>query len=98
MRLSEWVGRRRFGQAPTDELREGDFNKQAAQEKSRIETFEKCPYFVIPAKAGIQKILKRLDSRLRGNDSLDHMRRNSIKVSDCAAVCGKVLTFVQTAA
>jgi hypothetical protein len=33
------------------------------------ETFEKCPYFVIPAKAGIQKLLKRLDSRLNGNDN-----------------------------
>jgi hypothetical protein len=46
----------------------------------RYENFEKCPYFVIPAKAGIQKIMKRLDSRLRGIDNLDHMRRNS-KVS-----------------
>jgi hypothetical protein len=34
----------------------------------RKEIFEKCPYFVIPAKAGIQKRLKRLDSRLHGND------------------------------
>ena len=49
-------------------------------DKRYEETFEKFPYFVIPAKAGIQKILKRLDSRLRGNNNLDHMRRNS-KVS-----------------
>jgi hypothetical protein len=33
------------------------------------ETFEKCPYFVIPAKAGIQMLLKRLDPRLHGNDN-----------------------------
>ena len=29
--------------------------------KTKDETFEKCPDFVIPAKAGIQKIPKRLD-------------------------------------
>jgi hypothetical protein len=28
-----------------------------------------APYFVIAAKAGIQKLLKRLDSRLHGNDN-----------------------------
>ena len=57
------------------------FFNEATGTHGQIETFEKCPYFVIPAKAGIQKIPKRLDSRLRGNDSLGHMRRNS-KVSD----------------
>jgi len=36
------------------------------------ETFEKCPHAVIPAKAGIQKALNLLDSRLHGNDKLDH--------------------------
>jgi len=41
-----------------------------------VETFEKHPHFVIPAKAEIQKVLKGLDSRLRGNDNLDHMWRN----------------------
>ena len=44
------------------------------------ETFEKCPHFVIPTKVGIQKALETLDSRLHGNDNLDHLRRNS-KVS-----------------
>jgi hypothetical protein len=33
------------------------------------ETFEKRRFFVIPAQAGIQKLLKRLDSRLHGNDN-----------------------------
>ncbi|MBU4582922.1 MAG: hypothetical protein KKH02_11010, partial [Proteobacteria bacterium] len=47
---------------------------------SNRESFEKNPCFVIPAKAGIQKILKRLDYRLRGNDDLERIRRNS-KVS-----------------
>jgi len=32
------------------------------------ETFEKYPHFVIPAKAGIQKVLKGLDSCFRRGD------------------------------
>ncbi len=44
------------------------------------ETFEKCPHAVIPAKAGIQKALKKLDSCFRRNDDLPSFGRNS-KVS-----------------
>jgi hypothetical protein len=40
-------------------------------------TFEKCPYFVIPAKAGIQKVLKGMDSYFRRNDDLPNFRSNS---------------------
>jgi len=32
-------------------------------------TSESCHPFVTPAQAGVQKSQKRLDSRLRGNDS-----------------------------
>jgi len=35
---------------------------------SLSETFEKCSYFVIPAKAGIRKALKEMDSCFRRND------------------------------
>jgi len=41
------------------------------------ETFEKYPRIVIPAKAGIQKILKGLDSCFRRNDDLPGFGRNS---------------------
>ncbi len=44
------------------------------------ETFEKCPHFVIPAKAGIQKILKSPDSYFRRNDEFPSFGRFS-KVS-----------------
>ena len=37
--------------------------------RSIFETFEKCLNAVIPAKAGIQKALEILDSRLHGNDN-----------------------------
>ena len=46
----------------------------------QVETFEKYPRIVIPAKAGIQKALKRLDSCFRRNDDLPGFGRNS-KVS-----------------
>jgi len=48
--------------------------------KARIphsESFEKYPLFVIPAKAGIQKVLKGLDSCFRRNDDLPSFGRNS---------------------
>jgi hypothetical protein len=48
------------------------------------ETFEKRSFFVIPAKAGIQKILKELDSCFLRNDELPSFERNS-KVSFAAA-------------
>ena len=38
----------------------------------------KHPRIVIPAKARIQKILKRLDSRLRGNDSVGVFFKNLV--------------------
>jgi len=44
------------------------------------ETFENLPSFVIPAKAGIHKTLKGLDSCFRRNDDLLGFGRNS-KVS-----------------
>ena len=37
----------------------------------------KTAYSVIPAKAGIRKVFKIPDSRLRGNNNLDPIRRNS---------------------
>ncbi len=49
----------------------------------KLDTFEKRPYFVIPAEAGIQKVLKGLDSRFRRNDDLPNFGRNS-KVSALA--------------
>jgi hypothetical protein len=42
---------------------------QASHDLTDSETFEKCPHAVIPAKAGIQKAVKILDSRLHGNDN-----------------------------
>jgi len=54
----------------------------------RRETFEKYPYFVIPAKAGIQKVLKGMDSCFRRNDDLPNFRSNS-KLS-------KIETYVPT--
>jgi len=47
----------------------------------KVESFEKYPHFVIPAKAGIQKVLKRLDSCFRRNDDLPNFRSNSIILS-----------------
>jgi hypothetical protein len=41
------------------------------------ESFENLPSFVIPAKAGIQNILKRLDFCFRRNDDLLSFARNS---------------------
>ncbi|MDP2839660.1 MAG: hypothetical protein Q8O11_06345, partial [Syntrophales bacterium] len=41
---------------------------------------ENLPYVVTPAKAGVQKVLKRLDSCFRRNDKLPNFGRNS-KVS-----------------
>jgi len=46
----------------------------------QYETFENLPSFVIPAKAGIHKTLKGLDSCFRRNDDLLGFGRNS-KVS-----------------
>jgi hypothetical protein len=52
-----------------------------------LETFEQHPHFVLPAQAGkrslmfiIQKLLKRLDSRLHGNEELPNFKNHS-KVS-----------------
>ena len=44
------------------------------------ETFENLHFPVTPAKAGVQNILKLLDSGFRRNDDLANFRRNS-KVS-----------------
>ena len=38
-----------------------------------LRPLKNTPDFVIPAKAGIQKILKRLDSRLHGDANLERM-------------------------
>jgi len=43
----------------------------------RRETFEKRLFCVIPAQAGIQKFLKRMDSLFHGNDKLPGFERNS---------------------
>jgi hypothetical protein len=44
-------------------------NKKQFQNTLRhTETFENLPFAVPPAKAGVQKVLKRLDSGLRRND------------------------------
>jgi hypothetical protein len=45
--------------------------------KTIDETFEKCPYFVIPAKVGIHKVFNGLDSGFRGNDDVPNFRSNS---------------------
>jgi len=42
-----------------------------------IETFENLPIVVTPAKAGIQKVLKRLDTGVRRYDDLPNIRSNS---------------------
>ncbi|MBW1707785.1 MAG: hypothetical protein JRJ86_21935 [Deltaproteobacteria bacterium] len=43
----------------------------------------KILFFVIPAKAGVQKSLRRLDSRLRGNDAKGFaMMAKVLKVND----------------
>ncbi|MCK4467548.1 MAG: hypothetical protein KAU60_04270, partial [Desulfobacterales bacterium] len=34
----------------------------------KIETFEKCPLFVISTKVGIQSYQRLIDSRFRGNE------------------------------
>ena len=49
---------------------------QLPQSSGFSETFQILPRHHPPAKTGIQKISKRTDSRLRGNDS-DHIRRNT---------------------
>ena len=38
-----------------------------------ISRHSECLFAVIPAKAGIPKLLKPMDSRLRGNDSEEEM-------------------------
>ncbi len=38
-------------------------------ENNSVEPIAKPAYSVTPAKAGVQNALKRLDSRLRGNDA-----------------------------
>ena len=38
----------------------------------KVDGFVKGHQIVTPAKAGVQKILERLDSRLRGNDRKKH--------------------------
>jgi hypothetical protein len=45
-----------------------------------LETFENLTFLSFPRKRESMKPLKGLDSRLRGNDNLDRIRRNS-KVS-----------------
>jgi hypothetical protein len=45
-----------------------------------LESFENLPYVVTPAKAGVQKVLKRLDTGFRRYDDLPNFGRNS-KVS-----------------
>jgi hypothetical protein len=47
---------------------------------STFETFENLTFLSFPRKRESMKSLKGLDSRLRGNDNLDRIRRNS-KVS-----------------
>jgi ParB family chromosome partitioning protein len=42
-----------------------------------IESFEFLLYVVTPAKAGVQKVLKRLDTGFRRYDGLVNFRRNS---------------------
>jgi hypothetical protein len=44
---------------------------------SKIESFEFLPYVVTPAKAGVQKVLKRLDTGFRQYDDLPNFRSNS---------------------
>jgi hypothetical protein len=46
----------------------------------RFETFENLPIVVTPANAGVQKVLKRLDTGFRRYDDFPNFRRNS-KVS-----------------
>ena len=41
-----------------------------------LETFEKYPRFVIPAKAGIQKALKKIDSCFRSNDDFPEFQED----------------------
>jgi hypothetical protein len=42
--------------------RHGGGLRMESRERSCIETFENLTFFVIPAQAGIQKVLKGLDS------------------------------------
>ena len=51
--------------APADPV-----ERREAPDSRQIETFEKYPRIVIPAEAGIQKVIKRLDSCFRWNDGL----------------------------
>jgi len=51
--------------APLDPGKRSD-----APDSCQMETFEKSPHIVVPAKAGIQEVLKGLDSCFRRNDDL----------------------------
>jgi hypothetical protein len=42
------------------------------QSNSKVDGFLKSPQIVTPAKAGVQKTMERVDSRLRGNGRKKH--------------------------
>jgi hypothetical protein len=44
---------------------------------NRLESFEFLPYVFTPAKAGVQKVLKRLDTGFRRYDDLPNFKSNS---------------------
>jgi hypothetical protein len=50
--------------------------------RQEIHGFVKIPHVVAPAKVGVQELLERLDSRLRGNDRKERLptfcKRNEI--------------------
>jgi hypothetical protein len=58
---------------------------------SLLESFEFLPYVVTPAKAGVQKVLKRLDTGFRRYDDLPNFKSNS-KLSPCPDKLGYSLT------
>jgi hypothetical protein len=45
---------------------------------SQPESFENLPYVVTPAKAGVQKVSKRLDTGFRRGDDLPNFVSNSM--------------------
>jgi len=45
-----------------------------------LRTLKIYPYFVTPAKAGVQKVLKRLDTGFRQGDELQNFRRKQVSL------------------